>query len=298
MGQASIPVDLFNPGQVFACMGFLEAAEMLLGEAEGGFDWTHKPRFRLRAKGDKNPFYVVLEFLSNAQLLCVIPNGYTDPVSSKTKKRKTQDANAERNHRQEDGPVCMVETFPASTANDKTLPLRLHWSGCHLDITHLCDESSRNVFKLFAGTQTSRKIAQEMLDAIKRLWEHSPKPLMDDPLGLTMPLGGSTFKLDARKAWTALDAGYSPDDQKHAVEASPVVEMLAAVGLEHARPDVCDGVREVVRYGVWKDPLPPMLARPVLGGASLGFPMRIFRFTLKDAGWNKVVTFAEEETNL
>ena len=40
MGAASIPVDLFNPGQVFACLGFLEAADVLLGDAEGGFDWT------------------------------------------------------------------------------------------------------------------------------------------------------------------------------------------------------------------------------------------------------------------
>ena len=31
---ASIPVDLKSPGQVLACMGFLEAAEVLLGGVE------------------------------------------------------------------------------------------------------------------------------------------------------------------------------------------------------------------------------------------------------------------------
>jgi CRISPR-associated protein Csb3 len=35
MAQADIPVDLFNPGQVFACLGFLEAADIVLGDAEG-----------------------------------------------------------------------------------------------------------------------------------------------------------------------------------------------------------------------------------------------------------------------
>lgn len=33
MGQAIIPVDLRNPGQVFACLGFLEAADVLCGPA-------------------------------------------------------------------------------------------------------------------------------------------------------------------------------------------------------------------------------------------------------------------------
>ena len=28
MAEASIPVDLLNPGQVFACLGFLEAPPM------------------------------------------------------------------------------------------------------------------------------------------------------------------------------------------------------------------------------------------------------------------------------
>jgi hypothetical protein len=35
MAEASIPVDLLNPGQVFACLGFMEAADILLGDAEG-----------------------------------------------------------------------------------------------------------------------------------------------------------------------------------------------------------------------------------------------------------------------
>jgi hypothetical protein len=41
-----------------------------------------------------------------------------------------------------------------------------------------------------------------------------------------------------------------------------------------------------------------MLARPALGGACVGVPLRIFRFTLDLAGKNKIVTFAQEETSL
>jgi CRISPR-associated protein Csb3 len=62
MAEASIPVDLFNPGQVFACLGFLEGAQLLLGDAEGGFDWSdsEQVRFRLNTAGAENPFAVVL----------------------------------------------------------------------------------------------------------------------------------------------------------------------------------------------------------------------------------------------
>jgi len=66
MPEASIPVDLFNPGQVFACLGFLEAADMLVGDAEGGFDWRNESdaRFAMRATCDGNPFAAVLEFVA------------------------------------------------------------------------------------------------------------------------------------------------------------------------------------------------------------------------------------------
>ncbi len=277
MAQASIPVDLLNPGQVFACMGFLEAADVLLGEAEGGFDWTSEavPRFEIRAKGDDDPCGTVLEFLTTAQLDRIVPEDFADTLP-------------------DDGPLCVVDTFTAPRADPKALPVRLKREIKRLDVTHWCDASSRNSFKLFAGQQRSASIAQQMLAEVRTLWDDRREDLLADPLGLTMPLGGSTFKFDVRKSWTALDAGYSPDEQTHVVEASPVVEILAAIGLEHARPDEFE-TREV-RYGVWQGRLPPVLARPVLGAVSVGVPMRVFRFTLDLAGKNKIVTFAREET--
>jgi CRISPR-associated protein Csx14 len=298
MAQASIPVDLFNPGQVFACMGFLEVAEVLLGDAEGGFDWTNESeaRFEVRAGGTESPVDAVLQFLIKAQCERLAPEGYADPPtkSQGKKKERKQPANNEANDPTGDGPVRLVATFPAPDADRLTLPLRFERGRHVLDVTHWCDASSRNSFKLFAGMQRSAAIAQQMLAGVKRLWNERRGELMSDPLGLTAPLGGSTFKFDARKAWTAIDAGYSPDEQNQSIEASPVVELLAAIGLEHARPDEFE-TREV-RYGVWKGLLPPALARPALGGARVGVPLRIFRFTLDLAGKNKIVTFAREET--
>jgi hypothetical protein len=304
MAQASIPVDLFNPGQVFACMGFLEAADVLLGQGEGGFDWTneYQVRFEVRAGGGRNPVEAVLEFLVTAQFERLAPKGYADPLPTKSESHKKRGKKPAGNPASGvddsggDGPLLLVETFPALEADRLALPLRFKRDGHYLDVTHWCDASSRNPFKLFAGQQRSAAIAQQMLAGVKALWSQRREKLASDPLGLTLPLGGSSFKMDARKAWTAIDAGYSPDEQSQNVEASPVVEMLAAIGLEHARPDEFK-TREV-RYGLWKGFLPPVLARPALGGARVGVPLRIFRFTLDLAGKNKIVTFAQEETSL
>jgi len=275
MGRASIPVDLHNPGQVFACLGFLEAAHTLLGNAEGGFAWADEaqPRFDLNAGGPGNPVEVVTEFVCKARIERLVPAGYADPTDEK---------------------VRVVDWFPGPQADEKTLPVRLTGAARAVDVTLWCDGSSRTSFKLFAGTQRAHDIACEMIDSIRVLWERCRQALVRDPLGVTMPLGGGSFKLDARKWWTGIAAGYSPNDQGHDVEASPMVEMLGAIGLEHARPNEFE-TREV-RYGVWKGLLPPILARPALGGVRVGVPMRVFRFSLDLAGKNKVVTFAREET--
>ncbi len=298
MACSSIPVDLANPGQVFACMGLLEAADVLLGGAEGGFDWSNESqvRFELCAEGTRKPVSVVLAFLAAAELERLVPRGYMDPPAkgSRAPKKARKPSNLTPENEASDGPIRVTETFPAPRGDRSTLPLRLKLDGLpDLHVTHWCDESSRNPFKLFAGRQRSAAIARQMVAAVRGLWNGRQEQLLADPFGLTVPLGGSSFKFDARKSWTAIDAGYSPDEQAHAVEASPVVEMLAAIGLEHARPDEFE--TRQVRYGVWKGLLPTVLARPALGGCRLGVPVRVFRFTLELAGKNKIVTFAREE---
>jgi CRISPR-associated protein Csx14 len=124
------------------------------------------------------------------------------------------------------------------------------------------------------------------------LWEADRTSLIATPFDVLTPMGGS-FNFDPRGAWTAIDAGYSPNEHRHAIEASPVVELLAAWGLEHARPDEF-AVRQV-RYAAWGADLPPMLARAALCGGFAAVPLRRFCFELDLSGKNKVVTFAQEE---
>ena len=77
MATAVVPVDLTNPGQVFACIGFAEAADVLLGEARGTFDWraSDSVKFRLAASGDEDPVARVLRFLDEASVTSLAPPG-------------------------------------------------------------------------------------------------------------------------------------------------------------------------------------------------------------------------------
>lgn len=309
MVEASIPVDLFNPGQVFACLGFLEAADVLLGDAEGGFEWSKEAdvRFLLRAAGDENPFRVVLKFLAEAEVRRCAPIGYTDPPPKKkaSVEDDKEDSAAPRDLR-------LSESFPDREGDRMALPILLE-SREHpsIELGHWADGSGRNDFKLYAGNRSAHGIACAMLrgtrgkpkkkqsvgdvktQGIAALWDQQRDELTTKPFDVLTLMGGS-FNFDPRGAWTALDAGYSPDEQKHGVAASPVVEMLAAWGLEHARPDEYE--TRQVRYGAWSGFVRPILARPALAGASVGVPVRTFRFMFSGTKHNKVVTFAQEET--
>ncbi len=321
MVEATIPVDLCNPGQVFACLGFLEATDTLLGDAKGGFDWRDEEnvKFFLSAPGERNPFEVVLEFLAETEPKKWGPVGYTD---SPSKKAANEEDDPEVKDLGEvetettDPATELVKTFPAEKGDRMALPIRIGGGNRPtVEFSHWADGSSRESFKLYAGNRSADKIARAMMKGVRKkptksqkrkdqpgdlkakgieqLWEEERTKLIDRPFHILTPMGGS-FNFDPRGAWTAIDAGYSPNEHKHTVEASPVVEILAAWGLENARPEEFD--TRLVRYAVWGMLLPPILARAALTGAIPSLPTRHFCFQLDMSGKNKVVTFAELET--
>ena len=322
MAEASIPVDLLNPGQVFACLGFMEAAEALLGDAAGGFDWSDDAhvRFTLHATGEQNPFEAVLEFLAEAEPNRWGPIGYVDPPPKKGQAGAEEDV--EEDDDTDETPAASAApsldlsiVFPAKAGDRMALPIRFGGGNRPVvELDHWADGSSRESFKLYAGNRSADAIARAMLKGVRgkpskkqrangqpgdlrtkgvrQLWEEDSAALTETPFDVLTPMGGS-FNFDPRGGWTAIDAGYSPNEHKHAIEASPVVEFLAAWGLENARP-VEFGLRQV-RYAAWGVNLPLILARAALTGALPAVPSRQFRFELDLSGKNKVVTFAQEE---
>lgn len=316
MAKESIPVDLFNPGQVFACLGFLEAADILLGDAEAGFDWHDEvdARFALNARTNSNPFATVLEFLASATVRGFGPSGYKEPAKTNTRAKGGPVDSSADEEREADylAPLEISETFPAAKAERLSLPIRLGGGNTPtVELGHWADASSRGDFKLYSGNRSALSIAKAMLAGthakakkrlseriktrgVAQLWEEQREQLIERPFDALTPMGGS-FNFDPRGAWTAIDAGYSPNEHKHRVEASPVVELLAAWGLENARPDPDEFRALRVRYAAWGTPLPPILARAALFSGVAAVPLKHFRFVLGSSGKNKVVTFAELE---
>ena len=322
---ASIPVDLKNPGQVLACVGFVEATEVLLGSVEAHFDWTGTTvQFVLTADSDKNPFEVVLDFLATARVVELTPFGYVEGGASDGDDEGDDDAmiaesEDERGEGSDDTHEDARDTpgrrttpaFPSGDGLRNALPTQLVNGARALTVSHWADGSSRNDFKLYSGNRSANRIATQMLRGVRakpkksqsvgdlktrglqQLWQEQRAALLKAPFDVVTPMGGS-FNFDPRGAWTAIDAGYSPNTQKDGIASSPVVELLAAIGLEHARPDEYETRK--VRYAVWGHALPAMLARAALSGADLKLPTRRFEFELDLSGKNKVTTFAQEET--
>lgn len=319
MAESKIPVDLFNPGQVFACLGFMELADVLQGDAEAGFDWSdaQKTQFHLSAAGDEAPVKVVLGFLAEATVNRVVPVGYTEPPKKKASSEDDDGNDDEIDVDEEAGDEEVAsqggcsETFPAKEPDALSLPVQLSVEGKpSVEMSHWADGSARNTFKLYSGNRSAERIARTMLSGVREkpkkkqtqgdlkykgfahLWNERQPDLLANPLDVLTSLGGS-FNFDPRGAWTALNAGYSPNTQKHGVAASPLVHLLAACGLEHTRP-VEFGVRQV-RYCVWSGLLPVTLARVAFQGSIPSLPTRYFRFELALSGKNKIVTFGQQE---
>ncbi|MBA3044702.1 MAG: type I-U CRISPR-associated protein Cas8c [Candidatus Thermoplasmatota archaeon] len=294
MTDYSIPVDIFNPGQVFACLGFMEAADVLLGDAEGGFDWTDESnvRFVLHTANEKNPFEEVLEFLAKAKIVQYMPERCHIIQKVKGKKKNISQKNSDERDMDSTENSLSSNTFPSMEGDAMALPCRLTSGTYAIEIGHWADGSSREKFKLYAGNRSAIGIACAMLNRINHLWKNHRNELVTNPFNVLTPLGGS-FNFDPRGTWTSIDAGYSPNDVKHGVNASPVVELLTAIGFEHARPFEYD--KRKIRYGVWQRVVPPILARTYLMGLDTDHTNKQFRFELALSGKNKIVTYAKEE---
>ncbi len=294
MNQFSISVNLFNPGQVFACLGFLEAAEVLVGHVQGGFIWNQgtKAKFYLNVESDNNPFKIILEFLVRAKLKRWAPIGYSYKSSNKASESKEDKKN--------DLELRKFSPFYFDhKVKSKEMILPIYFIGedntC-IDLSHWADESSRYNFKLYAGNRSAYKIARDMIESIKDLWKENQTNLIKDPF-MTTHMGGN-FNFDSRGNWTSINVGYSLNDQKHQIVSSPVVELLGALGLENARPSKDECEDRKIHYAVWKIPLFPILARAALCGTIPNIPMQKFYFKLEKSGKNKIVTFAQKEDSL
>ena len=271
MALACIPVDLLNPGQVFACHGFLEATDTLLGGARGHFDWEQESdvRFVLDANTNCNPFETVLEFLSSATVYSVAPAG---------SRHATEKWGVPTLLMHEDAPFLVPD--PRSPA---TLPALLKDdSGRQIMLGHWGDMTLRDNVKFWAGAggYPGAALTRDALDLVRQL----PPTAFDDPFSFSAPQS-SSFRFDWRRDYVPINIGFSPNEHNAMTMLGyPLVELLAAIGLENARPLRLRSKLEY-RYGVIGSSgdtglLSPAFLRAALGCAPLPFPRRSFRMRL------------------
>jgi CRISPR-associated protein Csb3 len=110
----------------------------------------------------------------------------------------------------------------------------------------------------------------------------------------------SSFRFDWRRDYVPLDAGFSLNQHGAMTTIGyPFVELLAAIGLQNARPQRPDPRDKLIyRYSISSAMLPTAFARAVLGCANIGFPIRTFRMRLDwpgQEGQARCIVEAREE---
>ena len=296
MAEARIPVDLFNPGQVFACLGLVEAADILLGDATGAFDWRDesRPIFILRAAGTDDPLHAVIDFLLNARVESLAPAN-----------------SANRTAKWEVPTELLSESAPLPApdpASPATLPARLSSRSDTIILDYWMDgqeHTRRDNAKFWAGSG-GYPGAGLLRDAIALL-QAEPQRVKGELFDFAVPQS-SSFRLDWRRDYIPLDTGFSLNEHGHITTVGyPLVEVLGAIGLTHARPQRLHDKLHY-RYAALGLPRlpdgenalhPPMFLRAALGCAELPFPMRIFQMQLDwpgQEGQARAITHVYEET--
>jgi CRISPR-associated protein Csx14 len=273
MAEASIKVDLLNPGQVFACLGLMEAAEILCGPCEGRFDYRSSEsaaHFALSVNGAQDPVLETLRFLVRAEAKAIAPLG-SDLSTKKWDVETLQ---------------CDDSVFPCAVPESPAaLPMLLTDGNLSIQIEHWADASGRDNVKFWAGAAgyPGTALARDALNLVRDLGGNELAVAAANPFNVSAPQS-SSFRFDWRRDYIPLDAGFSPNEHGGVeMVGYPFVELLAAMGMQHARPARVDARNKLVyRYGVSSSMLPTVFARAVLGGQSLGFPVRVFRMRL---GW-------------
>ena len=275
MAESSVPIDLFNPGQVFACLGIVEAADVLLGGAAGAFDWADsQSRFFVSAHGREPPVERVLRFLEEAEISTRAPAGWAHLEKWSRKWGEVPPF---------DKPG---DPFPMEAPDSPaTLPVVLRAGASKIVIDYWGSTAKPDNVKFWAGSRGKPGVVL-FREALK-LVRGKTKQHVGDPFSLKARQT-SSFRFDWRRDYIPLDLGFSPNEhrRKHgriSMMGFPLVEVLAAIGVSNARPKRVG--RLEYRYSVLggRRPLEPLFLRAALGATTSplpGVPTRHFTMQL------------------
>ncbi len=277
----SLKVDLLNPGEFFACCGIFELVHRLRPGAEA---WFADDPDRLCVRVEQEDDIPTADLLRDQLARCRLDDLMTDQERSDLDALKRvprrqlpvdlQKRRSELESQEREAPIFIGEPFR----------LRLDW-------WTETEENGGRALKTWAGRQSVREIAQSMQEA------HGKAGCGDIGwFDYVCTTSREPFYFDARRMWTALDAGFSADTLGLAVETRPAVELLALVGLQRFRPRIRP--TDDLIYCTWGVPCLPAVARAAACGAISLARRRVFRFSLYNRdrkGRYKGFSYAQEE---
>jgi CRISPR-associated protein Csx14 len=232
-----IQVDPTNPGQFFACCGLLELAHRLCDRAEG---WFEHGDFVVDCDKD---LAAILKSLLQAKVRAL--------------------ANMA-------GVEVKALLAPLQLSFDDTPPAAMllsSWVTIRVEKREVI-AAANPPWNFWSGQQTPLRIWMSLVRALRTQVEKLEESEFCELFSKKVATMGR-FGFDPEAAWNALDAGYSPNEQRVKVYSSPAIELLAAVGLERFRPRLAEDL-QAFSYATWVIPLPAVVAAAVAGrGADL-----------------------------
>lgn len=259
----TVPVDLTNPGQFFACCGLLELANRLWPACLHCGRFTTR-EFHIESDEQRHTLKALIDAFTRCEAIQLDPG---DDAASPL---------------QLNSPFNLQLDWWVKLETPKKLPV---------------DRGGGNQLKTWAGKQFGPLIFRLMKAACADVSLDSP---LDDPKAVYDSKNGkaktktvSPFYFDARREGTSLDIGFSPDDQDMSVVAYPAVESLALVGLQRFRPHVDEGNRpRSFIYTAWADFLPPSVAAAAAAGLINVRSQGAYRFTKPSRGGEYATMFS------
>src|SRR5690606_701819 len=182
-----------------------EAAETLLGDVEAAFDWRVRGpvRFHIRTKGAVNPIVEVLGFLDVATVSAEFVENSKNEAAWISKWGSLTEVPREQGY-----------PFP-DPQSPATLVCRLVAAGKEIRIDHWGDVTRDNVkFWAGAGGYPGASLARDALELIRGKAVTS----REDPFNFSVPQT-SSFRLDWRRDYIPLDAGFSLNEHKRYIKA-------------------------------------------------------------------------------
>lgn len=317
--RSTIPVDVLNPGQVFACHGLIELADLLRGDVRAGFV---DDRFVIEARGEVEPVRAAIDFIAESTVTAVLPRGATSgqhrllskqeakakeeakkaadkakkevdkkfkQENDKRKKRGEPPLKKEKEESERDQTLFVADTvagdgdvYPSPGNESAKLVARLSRGTAFIDVDHWAEATARtgrDNVKFWAGAGGMPGVV--MIESAIELVRAKKAQAYADPLNFQHPQS-SSFRFDWRSGYIPMDIGWSLNNHQRAkMGGYPLVDVLAAIGLSNARPQF---VRKLsYRYGVLQgEGHRPLFLRAALGGALAGFSRREFEIEL---GW-------------